>query len=183
MRKITLLTLKVFVCALLTGCAATLPTQTIVNSGYRYSLEGVKTVTISTRCPNPKLDDVKPSFVPEYCQMLGSSAKLAIKSKYPAWQLKDADADAQIDILLEELYGGSSQARFWVGFGAGKTAITVYVKVTRNNSVLAEGRLIETSTMPNLSTGNWSNEELLTQDAPLISRKIADFVADPNSFK
>ena len=53
--------------------------------------------------------------MPDFCQMLGSSANLAIKSKFPAWQVKDAEADAQIDILLEEIYGGSAQARFWVG--------------------------------------------------------------------
>ncbi|MDA8429584.1 MAG: hypothetical protein M0T70_10055 [Geobacteraceae bacterium] len=168
-------------CALITGCASTLPPQTIVNSGY--NLEGIKTVSVSTHCPNPKLENIEASFVPDFCQMLGSSAKLAIKSRNPTWQLNDTNTDAQIDIQLEELYGGSAQARFWVGFGAGKTAITVYVKVKKDNAVLAEGRLTETSTMPNLNTGNWSNEELLAQDAPLISRKIADFIADPDSFK
>ena len=181
MRKISLVTMALCFCALATGCAATLPAKAVVGSGY--SLEGVKTVTVSTKCPDPKLDNIKPSFVPEYCQLLGSSVKLALKSKYPDWQLNDADADARVDILLEELYGGSAQARFWIGFGAGKTAITVYVTVTRNGSVRAEGRLTETSTMPNLNAGNWSNEELLSQDAPLISRRIADFVADPGSFK
>ena len=181
MKTVTSLAGCLLICALISGCASTLPTQTIVNSGY--SLEGIKTVSVSTHCPNPKLDNIEASFVPDFCQMLGSSVKLAIKSRYPAWQLSDSTSDAQIDIQLEELYGGSAQARFWVGFGAGKTAITVYVKVLRDNVVRAEGRLTETSTMPNLNTGTWSNEELLSQDAPLISRKIADFIADPDSFK
>jgi hypothetical protein len=181
MRKINQLPMIVIACLLVTGCAGTLPTKSEVTSGY--SLEGIKTVSVDTKCPNPKLDNIEASFVPSYCQVLESNVKLAIKSKFPSWQFKDTDADARIDILLEELYGGSAQARFWVGFGAGKSAITVYVKVSRNNAVIAEGRIIETSTMPNVAAGNWSNEEMLSQDAPLISRKIADFVADPNSFK
>jgi hypothetical protein len=165
----------------MSGCASTLPAQTSVNSGY--SLQGVKTVSIATECPSPKIDNIGTSFVPDYCQILGSNVKMAIRSKNPTWEFRDSYADIHIDVLLEELYGGSAQARFWVGFGAGKTATTVYVRVIRDNNVLAEGRLTETSTMPNINAGNWSNEELLTQDAPLISRKIADFVSDPNSFR
>ena len=181
MRALVASLTTVFVSSLVIGCASTLPTQTTVSNSY--NLEGVKTVSVSTHCTDPKLDNVDASFVADYCQILGSSAKLAIKSKNASWQIRDDISDAQIDIRLEELYGGSAQARFWVGFGAGKTATTVYVTVKRNNSVIAEGRLIETSTMPNVNAGNWSNESLLTQDAQLIGRKIANFVADPASFK
>ena len=180
MHFIALLTAMSF-CICVAGCATTLPIQSSVKSGY--TLERVKVVSISTTCPSPKLDNVEPSFTTEYCPMLGSTVRLAIKSKFPSWQIRETDTDAQIEVILEELYGGSAQARFWVGFGAGKTATTVYVRVKQNGTVIAEGRLIETSTMPNVNTGNWSNESLLTQDAPLISRKVASFIANPEEFK
>ncbi len=87
------------------------------------------------------------------------------------------------DVTLEELHGGSAAARFWVGFGAGRTVSTVYVKVLKGQELMAEGRITETTTLTNVLTGTYSNEDSLMQDVLLVARKIAEFVNDPVKFK
>jgi len=42
---------------------------------------------------------------------------------------------------------------------------------------------LETTTLTNLMTGTYSNEDALMQDVPLLARKIAEFVNDPVKFK
>jgi len=57
----------------------------------------------------------------------------------------------------------------------------VYVKILRNQQIIAEGRITETTTMPDLIGGTYSNEDAILQDAPRVANKIADFVVNPKN--
>jgi len=166
----------------LIGCTATLPQKADVSSSY--SLQGLKSYALKLNSEKTNIDpSLSKSFTSSYCQMLEGSIKLSLQKTNPEFQYIDAGSDLNIDVILEELHGGSAAARFWIGFGAGRTVSTVYVKVLKGQELIAEGRITETTTLTNLVTGNYSNEDALIQDVPQLSRKIAEFVNDPVKFK
>jgi hypothetical protein len=115
--------------------------------------------------------------------MLEGSIKLSLQKTNPEFQYTNTGSNLNIDVTLEELHGGSAAARFWIGFGAGRTVSTAYVRVLKGQELVAEGRITETTTLTNLITGNYSNEDALMQDVPQLARKIAEFVNDPVKFK
>jgi hypothetical protein len=61
--------------------------------------------------------------------------------------------------------------------------ITSYITIMRDGKDIAEGRLVETSTMPNIAGNAWSNDQMIMQDIGIIGGKIADFVANPRDFE
>ncbi len=168
------------VCTMLAGCVGTLPTKISVSNDFNTA--GVKTALVRMDCANVKTDDIDPASVPDFCQMLHAAAKTSIRKK-TGYKIADGAADLDINIKLEEIYGGNAAARFWVGMGAGRSAITTLVEIVKGGKVIAEGRLIETSTMPNIAGNAWSNDEMIIQDVGIIGGKIADFVANPKSFE
>ena len=164
------------------GCTATLPQK--VEISHSYSLQGLKSYVLKMNSEKANVDpSFSKSFADNYSQMLEGSIKLALQKTNPEIQYTDTNSDLEIEVVLEELQGGSAAARFWIGFGAGRTVSTVYVKIRKGQDVVAEGRITETTTMTNLITGNYSNEDALMQDVPQLARKIADFVNDPEKFR
>jgi hypothetical protein len=106
-----------------------------------------------------------------------------LKRENPNFQFEENSPDLKIRAILEQIHGGSAAARFWVGFGAGRSITTLYVTVEKNDKIIAERRFTETTTMPNIVSGAYANEDAIIQDAPLIARKIAEFVKDPVAFE
>lgn len=172
--------LALLVSTTLTGCVGTLPTK--VSIANDFNTTGVRTASVKMDCASVKTDDIDPASVPDFCQMLHASAKTSIRKK-TGYTIVEGVTDLDINIRLEEIYGGNAAARFWVGMGAGRSAITTFVEVVKGGKVIAEGRLIETSTMPNLAGNAWSNDQMILQDVGIIGGKIADFVANPRSFE
>ncbi len=166
----------------LTGCAATLPPKAEMSPSY--SLQGLKFYDLNLNCEKAKVDEsFNKSFASSYCQMLEGSIKLSLQKTNPDFQYSKTSPELGLDVTLEQIHGGSAAARFWIGFGAGRTVSTVYVKVFKKQELIAEGRITETTTLTNLMSGNYSNEDALMQDVPLVARKIADFVNNPSKFK
>lgn len=166
----------------ISGCASTLPSKINVKSNY--SLLGAKSCTVKAQCDKANVDaSINKSFAANYCQMLEGAVKMELSKTNPDFQYISTTADVNIDIVLEVIHGGSAAARFWVGFGAGRSISTVFVRVSKGTELLAEARITETTTMPNIATNNWSNEDALMQDVPLVARNIAAFVNDPEKYK
>jgi hypothetical protein len=163
---------------ILNGCASTLPDKVDVSKSY--SLQGVKTYTLKTTCGDTQISNLDKAILPDYCQTLESNIKIALRDTNSEFRYELNSPDLSIDVNLEVLNGGSAAARFWVGFGAGRSITTVYIKVLKSGNIIAEGRITETTTMPNLQTGI-SNESAILQDVPLIAKRIAAFVNDPLS--
>jgi hypothetical protein len=167
---------------LFAGCASTLPAKFDVKSNY--SLLGVKSFVIKAQCDKASLDpSLNKSFAANYCQMLEGAVKMELSRTNRDFQYVPAGGDLNVDIVLEMLDGGSAAARFWVGFGAGRSVSTVFVRISRGTETLAEARITETTTMPNMVTNQWTNEDALMQDVPLVARSIAAFVNDPEKYK
>lgn len=166
----------------LIGCTATLPQKAEISRSY--SLQGLKSYALKLNSEKTNIDpSFSKSFASAYCQMLEGSIKLSLQKTNPEFQYTNTSSDLNIDVTIEELHGGSAAARFWIGFGAGRAVSTVYVRVLKGQELLAEGRITETTTMTNLITGNYSNEDALMQDVPPLAGKIAAFVNDPLKFK
>jgi hypothetical protein len=166
----------------LIGCTATLPQKTELSRSY--SLHGLKSYTLKLNSEKANVDpSFNKSFASSYCQMLEGSIKLSLQKTNPEFQYTNTNSDLHIDVTLEELHGGSAAARFWIGFGAGRTVSTVYVMVLKGQELMAESRITETTTLTDIIKGNYSNEDALMQDVPLLARKIAEFVNDPTKFK
>jgi hypothetical protein len=170
-----------FAIVIMVGCAATLPDKGAIQSDY--SIADVKTFSYTLNCENTKVTEVRPDFVQDYCQVLQTNLKMALKKKNPNFKFEENSPDLKINTILEQIHGGSAAARFWIGFGAGRSITTVHVTVEKNDKIIAERRITETTTMPNIMTANYENEDAILQDAPLIARKIAEFVKDPVAFE
>ncbi len=165
--------------AITTGCVETLPPK--VSIAKNFNTADVKTVSVKMDCTKAKIDDIDPASVPDFCQMLHAAVKTTIRKK-TGYALTDSAADLNINIKLEEIYGGNAAARFWVGMCAGRSAITTLVDIVKDGKVIAEGRFTETSTMPNIAGNAWSNDEMIMQDTGIIGGRIAEFVANPKKF-
>lgn len=163
------------------GCAPTLPSKSVVNDAY--SLEGVKTFSSVVDCENVQITELKTDFSKDYCQVLAGNIKISLQRENPGLTYDESHPDLVVQTTLEEIHGGSAAARFWVGFGAGRSITTVYVKVIKLGVTIAERRITETTTMPNLVTSNFSNEDAILQDATLLARRIGRFVKDPVNFE
>ncbi|MCJ7774992.1 MAG: DUF4410 domain-containing protein [Desulfobulbaceae bacterium] len=163
------------------GCAATLPDKGTIQNNY--SIADVKTFSSTLNCENTKVTEARPNFAQDYCQVLDSNIKMALKRENPNIQLEENSPDLKIMTTLEQIHGGSAAARFWIGFGAGRSITTIYVSVEKNDKIIAERRFTETTTMPNIATGTYANEDAILQDAPLIARKIAEFIKDPVAYE
>jgi hypothetical protein len=170
-----------FVVILLAGCAATLPPKMEVSKNY--TTLGVKTYSLKVEGSRTNIDSsLNKAFLPGYCKTLEGNIKMAIIQVNPEFQFIDGKSDISVEVTLEELQGGSAEARFWIGFGAGRTVTTVFVRIFKKGEIQAEGRITETTTLPNLATNNFSNEDALIQDIPLLSKSIAKFVSDPSGY-
>ena len=161
------------------GCANTLPNK--VNMSKSYSIEGVKTYIIKTTCADAKVEHLAKTILSYYCQGLEDNIKLALRITNPEFNYDVNSTDLSIDANLEVLNGGSNTARFWVGFGAGRSITTIYIKVFKGSSVIAEGRITETSGFS--LTAETENESTILRDLPLMAKRIAAFVNNPLSAK
>jgi len=173
-----LISVIIFVIA---GCASTLPPKGEIKESY--SLDSFNSFAMILSCNETKVTGVRENFATDYCQVLEGNLKLSLQTLNSKWRYEKKDPDVLIDAKLEEINGGSAAARFWVGFGAGRSITTVYVKVIKADKILAEKRITETTTITNLITGNYSNEDAIIQDAPLLSKKVAEFVKNPAEFE
>jgi hypothetical protein len=162
------------------GCAAKLPEQPKVNANY--SVKDVKTYSVNIDCTKATISGLQQNFAENYCPILESNIKLFLQNKNPTWSNTKDSPELTIKATLEQIHGGSSAARFWVGFGAGRSVTTVHIQVLKGNVAIAERRFNETTTMPNIAAGNWTNEDAIIQDAPLIAKKIAEFVRNPSGY-
>jgi hypothetical protein len=163
------------------GCTPTLPPQGDIRPSY--SIADVRTFSSVMACEHTQSTELSPGFAQDYCDVLGTNIKLALQKENRNFAYAEADPDLVVQTTLEEIHGGSAAARFWVGFGAGRSITTVYVKVLKKGEVIAERRITETTTLTNLATGNYSNEDAILQDAPLVARKVAAFVHNPAEFE
>lgn len=183
MKKLTLLSifgLISIILTVMTGCTATLPPKGEIREPY--SLENFNSFATTLNCKETKISGVPENFAADYCPALEGNIKLSLRNLNSKWRYDNEAPDVLIYTQLEEINGGSSAARFWVGFGAGKAVTTVYVKVIKANNVLAEQRISETTSFTNVMSQNYSNDVAIMQDAPLISKKIAEFVKNPTEF-
>jgi len=169
-----------FAIIIIVGCAATLPDERAIQNNY--SIADVKTFSSALNCENTKVTAVRPDFIQGYCQVLQANLKMALKRENPNFQFEENSPDLKIKAILEQIHGGSAAARFWIGFGAGRSITTIHITVEKNDKIIAERRFTETTTLTNIMTGNYANEDAIIQDAPLIAKKIAEFVEDPVAF-
>ncbi len=180
MKKIITLTI-VIASLYLVGCATTLPDKSAINDSY--SIKGVKTFSSTLNCENTMVTGLSPDFLQNYCTMLGGNIKLAIQKENRNIKNDEKNPELVVQTTLEEVNGGNAATRFWIGFGAGRSVTTVYVKVVKNGKIIAERRITETTTMPDIIDNNYENEDAILQDSPLISRRIGKFVKNPIDFE
>lgn len=162
------------------GCAEKLPEEVKVST--KYSIENVESFSVAIDCEKTKVTNLPPTFIENYCQLLETNLKLALQSVKSTWRYVDTNPELKIETILEQVHGGSADTRFWIGFGAGRSVTTIYVKIFQNDVIVAERRFNETTTMPNLVSDTWSNEDVVIQDARLIAEKIASFVKNPSAY-
>lgn len=162
---------------LVSGCASKLPETARVENGY--SSMGIKSYALNLDCSQAEVTGLQPNFAETYCQVLEGNLKLAIARENPEWTFNKDNHDLLINAKLEQIHGGSAAARFWIGFGAGRSVTTIFVKLSQNGQSVAERRFNETTTMPNIVSNNWTNEDAITQDAPLVAKQIAAFINNP----
>ncbi len=180
MKRIT--TVIIFLALLsLVGCAPTLPSKSVIHGSY--SIADVKTFSSVLNCENTQVTEVRPDFAQDYCQVLAVNIKLALQKENRNFKHDEKNPELVVQTTLEEIHGGNAAARFWIGFGAGRSITTVYVKVVKDGEIIAERRITETTTMPNLITNNFANDDAILQDAPLVARKIGEFVKSPINFE
>jgi len=178
MRKIFLILISV----IFMGCTAALPQKMEIDKNY--SLLGVKSYSLKIDNSKTNIDpNLNKNFLSGYTQLLEGNVKMALLKEVPELHHSNDNSDISIEINIEEIHGGSAAARFWVGFGAGRSVSTVFVKVFKKGAIQSEARITETTTLTNLATGNYSNEDALMQDIPLISRNIAEFIRNPSEYK
>jgi hypothetical protein len=184
MKKFRVLTISalisIIIIVVITGCTATLPPKGEIREPY--SLENFNSFGMILDCKEATITGVPENFTTDYCTVLEGNIKSSLRNLNATWSYDKEVPDVLINTKLEEINGGSSAARFWVGFGAGKAITTVYVEVIKGNKVLAEQRIIETTSFTNLISQNYSNDAAIMQDAPLLARKIAEFVKNPIEF-
>lgn len=169
--------MAVFAILMISGCASKLPETSIIEEGY--SSGAIKTYALNVDCSQAEVTDLQPNFPETYCQVLEGNLKLAISQENPGWTYKEEGYDLLVESKLEQIHGGSAAARFWIGFGAGRSVTTLNVKLSQDGQLVAERRFNETTTMPNIISDNWTNEDAITQDAPLVAKKVASFIKDP----
>lgn len=179
-RAVTAVAINLVILFMLAGCAATLPPTASVDRDYNGA--DIKTVSVGLDCTRAVLNNVDTASVPDYCQMLLAATKTAVR-RNTGFRIVDGPSDMDISLKLEEMNGGNASLRFWVGFGAGRSVITTRITMVKGGKTVAEGRLVETSTMPSLARGVWSNDEMINQDIGIISGRLADFVANPRDFE
>jgi len=162
----------------LTGCASTLPSKGTVQNNY--SIADAKTFSSVLDCESTKMEAVEPGFAKDYCQVLGENIKLAMQKELSGLSYDDKNPDLVVKTTLEEINGGSAAARLWIGWGAGRSITTAYIQVIKGGKTIADRRITETTTVPNLITySNYTNGNAILQDAPLVASKIAEFVKNP----
>ena len=123
MKKIILL-LTVFV---IYGCASKLPGQAKISNDY--SIQDIKTFSVNMDCTKVQISDISINFVESYCPILEGNIKLALQKQNPMWRLNNENPGILIETILEQVHGGSAATRFWIGFGAGRSVTTVYIKM------------------------------------------------------
>ena len=163
----------------LTACAPKMPEKSFIDP--QYSLSGIQTVSIQTKCDQAKVTGLDKTFVHAYCDSLNSGLKLAFKYEFPKFMklVEEGPADLDLHFELEQLHGGDEGARFWIGFGAGRSVSTVYLTAKRDGKVIMEKRINETTTMPDIVGGAISNEETLVRDIGLVARRLLKHAKDP----
>ncbi len=165
----------------LVGCAPTLPSKSVIHDSY--SIADVKTFSSVLNCENTQVTEVRPDFAQDYCEVLAVNIKLALQKENRNFKHDETNPELVVQTTLEEIPGENAAARFWIGFGAGRSITTVYVKVVKDGEIIAERRITETTTMPNIITNNFANDDTILQDAPLVARKIGEFVKSPINFE
>lgn len=167
---------------LFSGCTATLPPKSVISE--QFSLLGVSSYRLSLTSEGVMLDPAfNKIFLNNYCTALESNIRIAMQSQAPEYKYINSQeaADLDIDVTLESLQGGNADLRFWIGLGAGATVSTAYVRVTKGKIQIAEGRITEMTTLVNIISGNYDNDQAVLQDVPRLARKIAEFVTSPSA--
>lgn len=159
------------------GCAPTLKEHATISDNY--SILNTNTFAVNMKCDNVQISDIRPNFVENYCQIIDGNIKLSLQKQNPTWQHSKEKPDIVIEATLEQIHGGNAAARFWIGLGAGRSVTTIHVKILKNNEGVAQRRFNETTTLANIITDTYSNEDAILQDAHLIADKIAEFVYSP----
>lgn len=165
-------------CLLLSGCAPTLPDYDVISKDY--SLLGSKTFKSTVDCSKASVVAVAPDFITGYCPLIESQLKSSIQRQNPNLEYSTELPDIVIESKIEQINGGSAGARFWVGFGAGRSVTTIFTRVSKGGQIIAERRFSETTTMPTM--GVWDNDSAILQDAPIVAKKIATFIRDPLAY-
>ena len=173
-------TVVFFAILYLSGCAPTLPDKSAVNN--TYSIADAGTYASVVDCEYTQSTQVRPEFVEVYCLALDENIKTALRKVNRHLVYDEDNPTLVVNTTLEEIHGGSAAARFWIGFGAGRSITSVYVKVLKNNTIIAERRITETTAMSNLLR-IVDNEEVILKDAPQVAKKISRFVKDPVQFE
>jgi hypothetical protein len=164
------------ICLLATGgCAAKLPEHSYIKDGY--DIKGHRSFVTQVDCADAQVANLAPGFAGSYCDVLASNIKLQLVSSTGHWQAAEA-APLEIKTKLETLNGGNAATRFWISYGAGRALTGIYVEVFEDGQLIAAKRFSETSWVADLAA--WSNEALISRDAPLVAKKVADFVLDPH---
>jgi hypothetical protein len=159
-----------------TGCASTLPPKYSIDMDFNTT--GVKSLSVKMDCTNVKVDDIDPASVPDFCKRLQAAAKSSIGRK-TGYEIREGSSDIDINIKLEEI---SASARFWVDMGAVSSVLTTCITIIKDGEVIAEKRIVETNTIPNITDNAWSNEEMINQYIGNMGGRIADFIAYPKDF-
>lgn len=163
------------------GCTTALPPKAIVSDDY--SLLGVESYSLTLSGEGVDLDpSLGAEFLANYLLALEGNLRVAMCSRAPEYRYAARDdADLSIDVSLETLQGGSAAARFWIGYGAGQTVSTVYVRIRRDGRLVAEGRVTETTSLVDIWSGNYANDQAIMQDCPRLAQAVVEFVSGPRA--
>lgn len=122
--------------------------------------------------------------------LLAQSLKEALMRKEPGWKIEleqgqtgpmKGDLIARTEIL--EVDGGSTGARFWIGFNAGAAQSTVRVSILDGAGRELAVAPISHSTMCPLGWCTDSNEVMIQRNLQSLAEEVAEFVINPSEYE
>jgi len=167
----------------LTGCTPQItPDKGNIQSSY--SIADVATYSSIVSCKNEYSNDTDLSreFIEDYCQILDANLRMVLRRNNPNLKYDEANPELVVKTTLQKIGGGNALSLFWFGFGVDSYIATFSVTVVKNGETIAERVITETTPLPILEINNFSNEDAILKDEPVLAKKIGQFVGNPRKY-
>jgi hypothetical protein len=170
----------IFIVLILSACRTSI--EEISEIDPNYSIADVNSFMVSLDCGDVDVTELEEDFIKMYCDLLRTHISTKIQQQHPDWELVDEEADLFIEASLEQLYGGNEALRFFPSFQAGRSMITIQFYVYKNELLIAERRLTETTSRIHFEKRQYTNEDAITADSIIMAGYVSDYIDNPEKF-